>query len=50
MIINTLGDLIKTDESIVSVNFKRKDPTVSQKHSSWRLIGEGDLQEIYPRI
>ena len=48
MIVNTLGDLIKTDESILSVNFKRKDPIASQKHSSWRLIGEGDPQENIP--
>ena len=31
MIINTLGDLIKTDESIVSVNSKRKDPNCKSK-------------------
>ena len=48
MIVNTLGSLIKTDESILSVNFKRKDPIASQKHSSWRLIGEGDPQENIP--
>ena len=48
MIVNTLSDLIKTDESILSVNFKRKDPIASQKHTSWRLIGEGDPQENIP--
>ncbi len=48
IIVNTLSDLIKTDESILSINFKRKDPIASQKHTSWRLIGEGDPQENIP--
>lgn len=48
MVVNTLGSLIRTDDSILSVNFKRKDTENAQKHSSWSLAGEGDRDGAIP--
>ena len=48
MTINKLGDLIKTEDSVVSLNFRRKDPGLSQKHTSWTLAGEGDAGASIP--
>ena len=33
MVVNTLGSLIKTEDSIVSVNFERKKTEASEKHN-----------------
>ena len=41
-VVNTLGSLIRTEDSILSVNFKRKETEASDKHTSWSLAGEGD--------
>lgn len=46
--VNTLGSLIRTDESILSINFKRKDTQNAQKHTSWTLAGEGDRDGVIP--
>ena len=48
LVVNTMGSLIKTDDSILSVNFKRKDTENAQKHSSWSLAGEGDRDGTIP--
>ena len=48
MVVNTMGSLIRTDDSILSVNFKRKDTENAQKHSSWSLAGEGDRDGTIP--
>lgn len=48
MVVNTLGSLIKTEDSIVSVNFERKDTEASEKHTSWGLAGEGDTDVTIP--
>ena len=40
---NTLSDLIRTEDSILSVNFKRKETEAVPKHSSWNLAGENDI-------
>jgi len=48
MVVNTLGSLIKTEDSIVSVNFKRKETEASTKHTSWGLAGEGDTDVTIP--
>lgn len=48
MTINKLGDLIKTEDSIVSLNFRRKESGLSQKHTSWTLAGEGDSSASIP--
>ena len=34
MVVNTLGSLIRTEDSIVSVNFERKHTEASVKHTS----------------
>ena len=49
LVVNTLGDLIKTEDSILSVNFKRKETEASQKHTSWNLAGENDIDGAIPR-
>jgi len=49
LVVNTLGDLIRTEDSILSVNFKRKDTEAVQKHSSWNLVGENDTDGAIPR-
>ena len=46
--VNKLGDLIKTEDSIVSLNFRRKDSGLSKKHSSWTLAGEGNPNAVIP--
>lgn len=46
--VNKLGDLIKTEDSIVSLNFRRKDSGLSKKHSSWSLAGEGSPTASIP--
>ena len=48
MTINKLGDLIKTEDSIVSLNFRRKESGLSQKHTSWTLAGEGNTNATIP--
>lgn len=48
LVVNTLGSLIRTEESVLSVNFKRKDTEAVQKHSSWNLASEGDNDSIIP--
>ena len=48
MTINKLGDLIKTEDSIVSLNFRRKESGLSQKHTSWTLAGEGNTNASIP--
>ena len=48
MVVNTLGSLIKTEDSIVSVNFERKKTEASEKHTSWGLAGEGDTDVTIP--
>lgn len=48
MTINKLGDLIKTEDSIISLNFRRKESGLSQKHTSWALAGEGDSSASIP--
>ena len=48
MTINKLGDLIKTEDSIISLNFRRKNSGLSQKHTSWTLAGEGDAGASIP--
>ena len=45
---NMLGDLIKTEESILSINFNRRENRLSQKHTSWALAGEGDKNSTIP--
>lgn len=47
-VVNTLGSLIRTEDSILSVNFKRKEPEASEKHTSWSLAGEGDTDVSIP--
>ena len=49
LVVNTMGSLIRTDDSILSVNFKRKDTENAQKHTSWTLAGEGDRDGIIPQ-
>ncbi len=46
--VNKLGDLIKTEDSIVSLNFRRKDSGLSKKHTSWALAGEGNPNADIP--
>ena len=48
MVVNTLGSLIRTEDSIVSVNFERKHTEASVKHTSWGLAGEGDSDVNIP--
>ena len=48
MVVNTMGSLIRTDDSILSVNFKRKENENAQKHTSWTLAGEGDRDGTIP--
>ena len=48
MTINKLGDLIKTEDSVISLNFRRKDSGLAQKHTSWTLAGEGDASASIP--
>ena len=48
MVVNTLGSLIRTEDSIVSVNFKRKETEASTHHYSWALAGEGDNDASIP--
>ena len=48
LVVNTMGSLIRTDDSILSVNFKRKDTENAQKHTSWTLAGEGDRDGTIP--
>ena len=47
--LNTLSDLIRTEDSILSVNFKRKETEAVQKHSSWNLAGENDIDGAISR-
>ena len=47
-VVNTLGSLIRTEDSVLSVNFKRKDTEASEKHTSWSLAGEGDTDVTIP--
>ena len=47
-VVNTLGSLIRTEDSILSVNFKRKETEASDKHTSWSLAGEGDTDVSVP--
>ena len=49
LVVNTLSDLIRTEDSILSVNFKRKETEAVQKHSSWNLAGENDIDGAIPR-
>ena len=46
--VNKLGDLIKTEDSIVSLNFRRKDSGLAKKHASWSLAGEGSPTASIP--
>ena len=47
-VVNTLGSLIRTEDSILSVNFKRRETEASDKHTSWSLAGEGDTDVNIP--
>jgi len=46
--VNMLGDLIKTENSILSLNYTRRPENHSQKHTSWQLAGEGDKNSNIP--
>ena len=48
MVVNTLGSLIRTEDSIVSVNFERRESEATEKHTSWGLAGEGDSDVNIP--
>ena len=48
LVVNTLSNLIRTEESVLSVNFKRKDTEAVQKHTSWNLASEGDNDSAIP--
>ena len=48
LVVNTLGDLIKTEDSILSIAFNRKDNPIGEKHTSWSLAGEGDRDGVIP--
>ena len=47
-VVNTLGSLIRTEDSVLSINFKRKHTEASEKHTSWSLAGEGDTDVTIP--
>ena len=46
--INMLGDLIKTENSILSLNYTRRPEKHSQQHTSWQLASEGDKNSSIP--
>ena len=47
-VVNTLGSLIRTEDSVLSINFKRRETEASEKHTSWSLAGEGDTDISIP--
>ena len=50
IVVNQLAPLIKTDGSIFSTQFMRREPGDGEKHTSWVLSAEGDPNSDVPDV